>query len=133
MTDDDDVPNFARARERITAVLAEENIVGEDMIGLLIDLIYREVVIADDWVWDELARVIHLVRERWGCLGHRWYGERATEDDADFERQLRQINEEEDERKKARIGELEDLLTAARKQIAELLGSTDRPLFDQRR
>jgi hypothetical protein len=28
---------------------------------------------------------------------------------------------------------LEELLTAARKQIAELLGSTDRPLFDQRR
>jgi hypothetical protein len=133
MTDDDDVPNFARARERVKAVLVEENLAGEDMVELLIDLIYRGVVTAGRWDWDKLARIIHLIRDRWGCLGHRWYGERATEDDADFERQLRQINEEEDERKKARIGELEDLLTAARKQIAELLGSTDRPLFDQRR
>jgi hypothetical protein len=114
-------------------VLVEENLAGEDMVELLIDLIYRGVVTAGRWDWDKLARVIHLIRDRSGCLGHRWYGERATEDDADFERQLRQINEEEDERKKARIGELEDLLTAARKQIAELLGSTDRPLFDQRR
>jgi hypothetical protein len=105
MTDDDDVPNFARARERVKAVLVEENLAGEDMVELLIDLIYREVVTAGRWDWDELARVIHLIRDRWGCLGHRWYGERATEDDADFERQLRQINEEEDERKKARIRE----------------------------
>ena len=65
MTDDDDVPNFARARERVKAVLVEENLAGEDMVELLIDLIYRGVVTAGRWDWDKLARVIHLIRDRW--------------------------------------------------------------------
>ena len=101
-----DVPNISRAIERITAVLAEENVVGEDKVRLLIDLIYKEVAVRNTWEWDELAWLIHLVRDRWGCLGFRSYEERATEDDADFERQLRQINEEEDERKRRGFGSL---------------------------